>query len=130
MTAADSGCEKRSIVLIGLRGCGKSTVGRELVKLIGVLNARNVETLRAVGTLVWLTASPDVLWQRISADPATVATRPALTGLTGLDEVEQTLAERAPHYEAAADLVMDTTRLNPREIAAEIARRVDAATKG
>ena len=58
--------------------------------------------------VVYLKASPQELWRRISEDPASASTRPRLTK-GGLDEVVEVLAIRAPAYEQCADLVVDAT---------------------
>ena len=89
-----------------------------------VLDPRNVERLRAVATIVWLTAPPEVLWQRISADERSPGQRPPLTDAHGLDEVRRVLAERTPLYQQAAELVIDTTDQTPPQLAAEIVRRL------
>ena len=86
-----------------------------------ILDRQNVDVLKQVATLVWLTAPVEVLWRRIADDPAGPEARPALTGLSGPQEVEHLLGERTPHYQRAADMVVDTTRAGPRDIAAEIA---------
>ena len=159
---------RATIALIGLRGCGKSTVGRQLAELLGgecvdtdevlvrlagksvaaifadegeagfrrrereviaqivaappkvvsvgggaVLDERNVEALRRVATLVWLTAPVEVLWQRVSADRNTVTSRPALTDRPGLKELEHLLAVRSAVYRRAADLIVDTAGRTP-----------------
>ena len=70
--------------------------------------------------MVWLTAPPDVLWQRISADEAAAASRPPLTDRPGLKELEHLLAVRSPAYQRAADLVVDTTGRTPRQVAEAI----------
>ena len=182
MIGSGPGTTKRSIALIGLRGSGKSTVGRELASLLdgdhpdtdelivqrggksiaaifaeegeagfraherraieevtsapprvlsvgggAVLDPANVASLEAVATLVWLTAEPEILWQRICSDPSTAESRPALTDRTGVSEMEQLLAERQATYAATAQIVVDTTREAPAELARIIVRRVRSA---
>jgi len=169
--------DKKCIALIGLRGCGKTTVGRELARLLGgecvdtdeviaeragrsiaeifasegepgfrkreseairevvrtppavisvgggaVLDPRNVDALRSVACVVWLTAPTEVLWERISQDEATAACRPPLTDQPGIDEVRRLLAERTPFYQRAADLQIETVDRSAPEIAEEIVR--------
>jgi len=89
-----------------------------------LLNQRNMENLRTVATLVWLTASAEVLWRRVSSDPATHRSRPPLTDQSGIEEVRRLLAERSPLYQRASDFQIDTADRDPREIAEEIVRRV------
>lgn len=86
-----------------------------------ILDEGNVRKLCRVATMVWLTAPAVILWHRIKADPATGTTRPALSERSGLEEVEQLLAERSPLYERAADLTFDASRKGPMEVARDIA---------
>ncbi len=171
--------QPKCIALIGARGCGKTTVGRILARLLGgecvdtdelvaqragrsiaevfaaegeacfrrresevihevvqsppavisvgggaVLHQQNLDALRAAAILVWLTAPAEVLWQRISTDPATASLRPPLTDQSGIEEVRGLLAERTPYYLRAADFQIETVDREPREIAGEIVRRV------
>lgn len=165
------------IALIGLRGCGKTTVGRELARLLdgecvdsddlvtkragrsiaeifaiegeagfrrresetilevvqqppavisvgggAVLHQENVKKLRAIATLVWLTAPAETLHQRISTDPTTHQLRPPLTALSGIEEVRKLLVERTPYYSQVADFQIDTVGREPKVIAEEIVR--------
>lgn len=168
----------KSIALIGARGCGKTTVGRILARLLGgecvdtdelvaqragrsiaevfanegeggfrrreseairevvakppavisvgggvVLHQENIDALRTIAVFVWLSAPAEVLWQRISTDPATASSRPSLTDQSGVEEVRRLLDERSPLYQRASDFKIDTADRGPREIAAEIVRR-------
>lgn len=102
---------------------------RQVVALGGgaVLRPDNRLALRGRGRVVWLQASPQVLWQRIAGDPATAARRPDLTAAGGLAEVERLLAERTPLYAACADLTVPTEGLAPGEIAQQIVRQLALA---
>lgn len=175
---------RASIALIGLRGCGKSTVGRELAKLLGgecldtdglvgaragktiaavfaeegeagfrrrerevieeitanppavisvgggaILDDRNVGALRRVAVVVWLTAPVDVLWHRVSADDANTTSRPPLTDTPGQAEIELLLDQRSPLYRRAADLAIDTERMDPRQVAHEVLTRLGRADR-
>jgi shikimate kinase len=83
----------------------RARAGERFVAATGggiVLSGRNVDALRASGLVVWLTASARVLEARITSDPATAATRPALHGRSSAAEVEAVLGEREPLYRAAA----------------------------
>lgn len=79
--------------------------------------AENVAGLGRIASIVWLTASPERLHQRIESDSASSATRPPLTSQPGLDEVGAVLQRRAPLYQQAADCAIDTTHRTPWEVA-------------
>src|SRR4029078_11983984 len=61
------------------------------------------------GTVVWLWAPAEVLWQRMQTDPATTSQRPDLAQ-GGLAEVEEMLAARAPFYEACQHVTVDASQ--------------------
>ena len=70
--------------------------------------------------VVYLEASPDVLWERSQADPETGKNRPSLMGgLGGKEEIVAMLKKRAPIYEHFADLVIDAT-LPPEQLVEQI----------
>jgi shikimate kinase len=82
-----------------------------------ILRDKNVQNLRRNGTLVWLTAPPSVLIDRIKDDTE----RPALKdGKTFLEEVEEVLEERLPLYVAAAHWSIDVTASTPEEVSSRI----------
>jgi shikimate kinase len=95
---------------------------RQIVALGGgaVLREANRKALAGRGPIVWLKASPEVLWARMTADPTTAARRPNLTREGGLAEIRTLLAERTPIYTACADLAVDADDRSPAEIAREI----------
>jgi shikimate kinase len=80
-----------------------------------VLRADNRERLKRAGRVVWLTAEPAVIWERLQQDAATRERRPDLT-VGGLAEVDELLRQRRPLYEACADWTVDTTRRSPDEV--------------
>jgi shikimate kinase len=85
-----------------------------------VLREESRPAIRGSGKVVWLQASPAVLFQRIGADASTAERRPNLTPGGGLAEVERLLTIRAPIYAACADLTVDAT-VEPSELARQIA---------
>jgi len=85
-----------------------------------ILDDANTRALRAAGRVVLLTAAPEVIWERMKADPKTLAERPNLTDSGGIAEVTRVLAERRPKYEAARHLAVETDRFPPEEAAARI----------
>ncbi len=80
-----------------------------------ILRPENREHLRR-GWVVWLRADPDTLWGRLQTDAATAQRRPALTGLSGRDEVVAVLQAREPLYRLAADFIVDTAQRDPEDI--------------
>jgi shikimate kinase len=82
--------------------------------------AANRELLKMSGRVVWLTAEPETLWQRIQKDAATTAQRPALTALTGLEELRAVLAAREPWYRECAEFTIDTTGQTPEDVTQRI----------
>jgi len=83
-----------------------------------VLNDRNIKKLKENGKAVLLTAEFETLLSRLSRDRNN---RPRLKeGLSWEDEHRKVLAEREDKYNAAADLVCDTTGKRPDETVYEI----------
>ncbi len=73
------------------------------------------ETLRGLGTVVWLSGDFDTLYERARRG----GDRPMLAGRTR-DDVLALYRSREPFY-AQADLTVDTTSLGPDQVAAHIA---------
>jgi len=91
----------------------------------GVLRSANRAALARSGSVVWLQADAETIFERIGADPATAARRPNLTAAGGRGEIEQLLAERTPVYRACADLEVDTAGKTADDVAGEIAARLN-----
>ncbi|MGH7214362.1 MAG: shikimate kinase [Tepidisphaeraceae bacterium] len=168
-----------SIVLIGYRGSGKTTIGRKLadrlwqpfldtdeliVKKAGksikeifeqdgqgrfreleaeavrevsllqehvvalgggaILREDNRKALKDAGAkVIYLKCDPDVLHQRIHADPQTAEARPSLTALGGgIEEIRAVLAEREPLYRQTMTAELDVTNLSPEDAVVYIVR--------
>jgi shikimate kinase len=78
-----------------------------------VLRPANAELLRSLGCVVWLTASEDVLFERISR----TRKRPLLETADPLQTMRELLAARDPLYAACAHLKIDTSSLSHAEVA-------------
>lgn len=85
-----------------------------------ILDLDSRRRLTESALVVWLTASPTVLAERLSIDAATASQRPSLTGRGVVEEIESVLAERLPLYRECADLEVDTTNRTPADVAAWI----------
>jgi len=79
----------------------------------------NRNQLRAYGTVVWLEAPPEILWQRIQSDPSTRTSRPNL-GCGGLEEVRTLLSHRARQYAQAAHFVVRVSDRTPKQVMSDI----------
>ena len=75
------------------------------------------------GTVIWLTAPAELLWQRMQGDASTAERRPNL-GPGGLVEMKQVVSQRAPLYERCADGKFDTEGRTPAEVAEAILARL------
>ncbi len=159
----------RHLVLVGLMGAGKTTVGQQCARLLdrsfvdtdetivattamtvaeifasqgeahfrelerravadvcaspeplviacgggAVLDPENRARLHSAGLVVWLQAPPDVLVARVGNDTG----RPLLRN-GGAATLERLALLRAPAYEAAADVIVDTAGRSIDEVAA------------
>jgi shikimate kinase len=81
-----------------------------------VMREENREILRRLGFVVGLTASPDVVFQRVSRNNK----RPLLHTDDPRETVHRLLAERAEAYKCAAQFTVDTSALTQPEAAALI----------
>lgn len=82
-----------------------------------VLREANRRALKRFGVVVWLSAPPEVLVERLRRDEGE---RPALTSSGLLDEVAGVLAAREPLYREAADIVVDAAASDPDAVASRI----------
>ena len=77
--------------------------------------AGRAESLRAIGTVVWLSGDFSALYERALRG----GDRPMLSGKTR--EQAEALYEARKTFYARADLTVDTTELNPDQVAARVA---------
>lgn len=78
-----------------------------------ILQMTNFGILKSAGTVVYLRAPTDVLWERVAA----AGGRPLVSDRRAFQRL---LTERAPVYEAAADHIVDVDGRDAGEVAAEI----------
>jgi shikimate kinase len=88
-----------------------------------VLDRENVADMKNTGKLVWLRADADTVKKRMLADQRTEDLRPSLTGRDLLEEIEEILGIRNPHYEAAMDFSIETDARSVDEVCAEIKKK-------
>lgn len=82
-------------------------------------NPDNVRLLKESGTVVCLTASPEVIFARVRGN----TDRPLLQGEDPLEKIRSLLAARAEAY-AKADYTIDTSQLTTDEVITTICTRL------
>ena len=89
-------------------------------------NTRKV--LRKSGPVLWLTASPETILRRMTADETTKTSRPSLTNLPALDEIRHLLELREPMYRDCATMEITTELCSPEEIVQQLLEINDFAS--
>lgn len=86
-----------------------------------ILKEENVRMLKENGKIFWLTAEVPTIASRISGDTQ----RPSLSGTKSfVEEIEEILEIRKPHYQAAADHIIPTDQISPEQIAETVLSRI------
>jgi shikimate kinase len=86
-----------------------------------VLNKINAERLQNDSIIIWLIASPGVIRKRTELNEAE---RPLLKGIVDLEGIRALLKTREPFYRQAADMKIDTSRLDVPSVVREIIARL------
>lgn len=98
----------------------RSLVGRSgLVVATGggiVTVAENVPVLKKLGLVVWLKASEEVIWERVSR----TRKRPLLQTENPRETMRALLVKRNRFYEGVAEMEIDTTLMTHAEVAERI----------
>ena len=82
------------------------------------LRPENQELLRKCGTVVYLRAKPETIFERLKGD----VTRPLLQCEDPLAKIQELLEMRRERYEACADIIIDVDEMNEEDVAQEIVR--------
>ena len=86
-----------------------------------VLNKINIDRLRQQSRIVYLTASPRVILKRVSGDGDE---RPLLKAANKALNIRELLGFRKPFYERAADIKIDTSKLDTDSIVEQIMNKL------
>jgi shikimate kinase len=78
-----------------------------------ILQPRNHPLLRTLGVVVWLTASEETIWERVSRNQ----NRPLLRTNDPRTTIRHLMSTRYPLYGAVADITVETTGLTHQEVA-------------
>lgn len=84
-----------------------------------VMRPENCQVI-STGSVVWLKATAETIFARISADQKTADQRPSLTAFDGLDEITALLEKREPVYADCADCIIDTEGKTAEQVADEV----------
>lgn len=86
-----------------------------------VLNKINIDRLKGGARVVYLTASPRVILKRVSGEGGQ---RPLLAGGNPALTIRELLKFRKPFYERAADIKIDTSKLDIDGVAEQIIEKL------
>ena len=86
-----------------------------------VLNKINIDRLKDEAVVVYLTASPEIIQERVSIDEGI---RPLLKKSNKALTIRELLEFRQPFYERAADIKIDTSELDIEAVAQQIIARL------
>lgn len=89
-----------------------------------ILCEDNRELMRSTGTVIWLTAPFETIYQRLQADDGG---RPSLTKLPLREEIANLLEQRSPWYAATAHYQVDTGTQNMDDSLASILHHLQRA---
>jgi shikimate kinase len=90
-----------------------------------VLHEDLMEKLRNRAFIIYLKISPATAIKRISKDSKSEQTRPSLSDLSLVEEVERVLRERAPLYEKYADIIIEADRKDLNTLLTEILKHLE-----
>lgn len=93
------------------------------------LRKENRVAMKEAGTVVWLQAKPETIWERMCSDTTTQERRPNLTDRGGLAEIVDVLSSREPVYSAVADFTVQTEGKTVELVAEEILGRLNTEGK-
>lgn len=80
------------------------------------MREENVEKMKKIGTVVFLTATPETIYSHVKDSTS----RPLLNGNMNVPYIKQLMEAREPKYKAAADIEIETDGLTPEEVADKI----------
>ena len=82
-----------------------------------ILRPENRICIRNLGKSVWLQASPETIFERISHDRTTQERRPKLSQLGNMEEIRTVLHMRVPWYKEVADFAVSTDGISIERVA-------------
>lgn len=89
------------------------------------LREKNVELMKNSGYVVWLTATPEAIYERVKDSTE----RPLLNGNMNVPFIQNLMESRREKYEREADIVIDTTGKEIETICEELLQKLSALRK-
>ena len=89
------------------------------------LREKNVELMKNSGYVVWLTATPEAIYERVKDSTE----RPLLNGNMNVSFIQNLMESRREKYERVADIVIDTTGKEIESICEELLQKLSALRK-
>ena len=80
------------------------------------MRLENVEVMHSCGTVILLTATPEVILERVKGNND----RPLLQNKKNVKDIAELMELRRPKYEAAADITIDTSKLDVKQVCQSI----------
>ena len=101
------------------------STGPQIVSCGGgvAMNEENVEEMRRTGKIICLTATPDVIYERVKDSRE----RPILNGNMNVEYIAGLMEARRPFYEKAASVIIDTSHMRIDQVAEAVLTAVSAA---
>lgn len=85
-----------------------------------VLRDENIEIMKGQGRIVWLTATPQTVYERVKDS----TDRPVLNGNMNVAYIGELMEKRREQYQAAADILVATDGKTVEEICDEILEKI------
>lgn len=85
-----------------------------------VLRDENVDIMKGQGKIVWLTATPQTVYERVKDS----TDRPVLNGNMNVEYIGELMAKRQERYQAAADIMVVTDGKTVEQICDEILEKI------
>ena len=83
----------------------------------------NVEEMKKSGVIVCLTATPDVIYERVKDSRE----RPILNGNMNVEYIAELMEARRPFYEKATNIMIDTSHMRIDQVAEAVLEAVAQA---
>ncbi len=87
------------------------------------MREENVEKMKSMGKVILLNAAPETIYLHVKDN----TNRPLLNGNMNIPYIKKLMDEREPKYQKAADIVIQTDELVPKQVAEKIISEVTAS---